>query len=125
MIEKFRRIENLHILFWLVKDACWVYGFEIPGVIMIAPTLAVAVYVTWKLRATVSELVHNLAVTLWICANSIWMIGEFFCDECTKPYAKLFFFAGLIIVGSYYSWRLFQRRHNFSFLNLWREIWRT
>ncbi len=108
MSYKFRRFENLHIFFWLVKDACWVTDFKPLGVAMIFPTILIAIYITWKMRQELSELVHNLAVTLWICANSTWMIGEFYYEDTTRPYAKIFFFSGLAIISVFYLWRLVQ-----------------
>lgn len=75
---RFRRIENLHILFWLIKDACWALNFRIPALIMIVPTMLAALIITWQTRKIFSELVHNLAVVFWITANCTWMIGEFY-----------------------------------------------
>ena len=75
---RFRRVENLHILLWLIKDACWAVNFRVLGMIMIIPTLAVAVIITWQTRGIVSELLHNIVVALWITANCTWMVGEFY-----------------------------------------------
>jgi hypothetical protein len=74
----FRRTENMHILLWLLKDICWATNLRIPGLIMIVPTLTVALVITWQTRHMKSELFHNLAVDFWITANCTWMIGEFF-----------------------------------------------
>lgn len=76
--KKYRIIENLHILFWLVKDLCWCIVYKPLGIIMIFPTLFVAAYIVWQNRSVVSELYHNLAVLFWITANSYWMISEFY-----------------------------------------------
>ncbi|WP_315817551.1 hypothetical protein [Paraflavitalea speifideaquila] len=100
---KFRKLENLHILFWLVKDLCWCLLFRPLGMIMIAPTLLVAVWITWKNKHIVAELAHNLAITIWITANSIWMIAEFYAvDEKVKPYCIIPFSIGILILGYYY-----------------------
>ncbi len=69
---------------------------------MIIPTIAVALHITWISRKNISELLHNTAVSCWICANSIWMIGEFFYDDTFRPFATLFFAAGIIAVAIYY-----------------------
>lgn len=104
---RFRRIENLHILFWLIKDACWALNLHIPGLIMIVPTVLAALVITWQTRKITSELVHNLAVVFWILANCTWMIGEFYgWDE--GPYglrhmALIPFGIGLAILGVYYG----------------------
>jgi len=100
---KFRRLENLHILFWLFKDIAWCVGFQPLGVSMIFPTLLVALYITWRNRMIVSELVHNLAVAFWITANSMWMIFEFMeRDEELKYYCLIPFTTGLVILLYYY-----------------------
>ncbi|MBM3915513.1 MAG: hypothetical protein FJ348_05675 [Sphingomonadales bacterium] len=70
-------MENLHIVFWIIKDISWCMGWETLGVGMIVPTLFVALFISWRNRHIASELAHNLAVAFWICANSTWMIMEF------------------------------------------------
>jgi hypothetical protein len=94
--QRSRPFENFHIVLWLVKDLCWCMLSKQLGVIMIAPTLLLAIYITWVHRADKSELLHNTAIVFWICANSVWMIGEFFYDDKLRNYALLFFFAGLL-----------------------------
>jgi len=75
---RFRRIENMHILLWLIKDACWAMNYRTMGMIMIIPTLFVAFFITWQTRHILSEFLHNLAVVFWIIANCTWMTGEFY-----------------------------------------------
>jgi len=99
---KIREYENLHILMWLLKDTCWVMLWKEAGMIMIVPTIAVAIHITWLRRKIKSDLFHNLAVCFWISANSIWMIGEFFLDDTLRPIATMFFVTGLITVTIYY-----------------------
>ena len=41
--------------------------------------------------------------------NSVWMIGEFYFDDTTRPYALFFFVLGLLTLASHYFpkwWRL-------------------
>ncbi len=103
---RFRKIENLHILFWLLKDACWALNFKYPALFMILPTLIAAFFIAWQTRKLFSEFVHNLAVVFWIVANCTWMIGEFFgLDEGRwglRNMALLPFGMGLLILGGYY-----------------------
>ena len=100
---KFRSLENLHVLFWLVKDICWCIGFKPLGVAMIFPTLSVAIYIMIKNRQLVSEFVHNLAIALWIIANSMWMIFEFTgTDEQLRNYCLIPFLSGLVVLAYYY-----------------------
>ena len=96
-------MENLHILFWLAKDICWCLVFKTVGIAMIVPTLSIAIFIAWRTRHIVAELTHNIAITLWISANSMWMIAEFFTvDEKLKPYCLIPFSLGLLVLLYYY-----------------------
>ncbi len=110
---RFRKIENLHILFWLLKDACWALNFKYPALFMILPTMGAAFLITWQTRKLLSEFVHNLSVVFWIAANCIWMVGEFFgLDEGRwglRNMALLPFGMGLLILGGYYLLYLINR----------------
>ena len=69
---------------------------------MILPTILVAVYLTYRSKHLLSELLHNLAIVFWISANSVWMIGEFYFNDSTRPIAQLFFVLGFIVIGYHY-----------------------
>jgi hypothetical protein len=107
---RYRRLENLHIVFWLFKDISWCMLWKVSGIIMIVPTLSVAIYISYRARRIKSELAHNLAVAFWISANSYWMISEFFgFDEAPvfngyegKHFAMIPFLIGIIILAWYY-----------------------
>jgi hypothetical protein len=101
--EKFRRIENLHIVFWLIKDMSWAMLWRPLGIAMIFPTLTVAILITWQTRKLKSELYHNLAVLFWITANCYWMIVEFMgVDDRLRYYAIIPFSIGFIFIAAYY-----------------------
>ena len=100
--QRYRWIENAHILLWLIKDTCWALEFKPGGIFMIIPTVGVAFYITYQGRNVRSELFHNIAVCLWILANSVWMLGEFF-DHDTRIYAASLFITGLAVLGVYYA----------------------
>lgn len=101
-LVRFRHFENFHIVLWLIKDLCWCTLSETLGVIMIAPTVSLAIYITWLHRKTKVELLHNTAVVLWLGANSVWMIGEFYFDDGLRNIALVFFVAGLATAAYYY-----------------------
>ena len=75
---RFRKLENMHIAFWLMKDISWCMIWKTLGIIMIVPTLSVAIYIAYRTKTIKSELAHNLAIVFWISANAYWMISEFF-----------------------------------------------
>jgi hypothetical protein len=106
---RFRRIENMHILFWLIKDACWALNFKYMALVMIIPTMSVAILITWQTRYIISEFLHNLAVILWITANCTWMVGEFYGwdENLIGPYglrqfSLIPFILGLMVLFYYY-----------------------
>jgi hypothetical protein len=111
---RYRKMENMHIIFWLVKDVSWCMIWKVLGIAMIVPTLLIAIVIAWRTRELKSELAHNLAVTFWISANSLWMISEFFGFDTTpvwrsfegKHLALIPFAIGIFILMYYY---LFQR----------------
>ena len=94
--------ENFHIVLWLFKDLCWVQDFKILGTVMIVPTVLMAIWIAWKSRADIGELLHSLAVVSWICANSIWMLGDLYWKDGTRPWATVLFVLGLLCVAYYY-----------------------
>ncbi|MFQ3596843.1 MAG: hypothetical protein SNJ55_08275 [Chloroherpetonaceae bacterium] len=106
LLNSVRKFENMHIVLWLLKDVCWVTDFKVGGMVMIAPTLGLALYLTWRFRADRTEVLNNAAVCTWICANSIWMTGEFFFDDTLRPYAVVFFVIGFLFIGTEYALRL-------------------
>lgn len=102
MFRTVRAGENFHIVLWLVKDLCWVLDLHLAGVIMIVPTVAMAIWIAWLTRHDTCELFHSLAVVAWIMANGTWMLGEFFLEDGTRPVATVFFTLGLACVAWYH-----------------------
>jgi hypothetical protein len=107
---KYRRMENMHIVFWLFKDISWCMIWKTLGIMMVVPTLTIAIIIAWRTRQFKSELAHNLAIVFWISANSLWMISEFFNFDTMviwqqytgKHLALIPFFTGALILLYYY-----------------------
>jgi hypothetical protein len=97
---------QLHIVCWLFKDAAWAAGIHSIGVLMIVPTLALAIYFAKAHWHNITERYHNSAVVCWICANATWMIGEFFnWDEAPYHLRKVavgIFGIGIAMLAFYY-----------------------
>jgi hypothetical protein len=108
---RYRKMENMHIVFWLLKDISWCITWKVLGIAMVIPTLSIAIVIAWRTRQIKSELAHNLAVAFWISANSLWMVAEFFhfdemivWKEFTGKHLALFpFVAGILILLYYYA----------------------
>ena len=109
---RYRKMENLHIVFWLFKDISWCMIWRPLGIAMIVPTLAVAIIIAYRTRQYMSEVCHNFAIVVWITANSYWMISEFFHFDTNilfgeytfKHLALIPFGMGILILGFYYLW---------------------
>ena len=109
---RYRKMENLHIVFWLLKDISWCMVWKPLGIAMIFPTLAIAIIIAYRTRHLMSEICHNLAIVVWISANSYWMISEFlhfdtnvlFGEYTYKHLAIIPFLMGIALLGYYYLW---------------------
>jgi len=106
---KYRMMENMHIIFWLLKDLSWCMLWRPLGRAMIFPTLIIAIVISYRTRHIKSELSHNLAVVFWISANSYWMISEFlgFDEKTVMGYEARYitvipFVIGMSILLYYY-----------------------
>ncbi|MBL7748650.1 MAG: hypothetical protein JNM19_14535 [Chitinophagaceae bacterium] len=104
-------MENMHIVFWLIKDISWCMFWRELGLAMFVPTLVIAIIIAWRTRQVPSELAHNLAIAFWICANGYWMISEFFHFDTIiiwgkytgKHMALVPFIIGTLILLYYYA----------------------
>ena len=104
-----RLLENFHVLLWLIKDMCWAMEFKLLGSIMILPTLFAAIWIL-KITKEQDEFWVNLAVLVWILANSAWMIVEFF--QIGSNYYCLPFFAFGFISFTLYCYKLWKNKKN-------------
>jgi hypothetical protein len=113
--EKIRQYENLHIVFWLIKDTCWMLELKILGAIMVIPTMLLCIWIISKTRHTLDVYI-NTAILFWICANSYWMLTEFFGDIHYKFYASVPFGLGflfaLIYCAKYYKLKYISSENN-------------
>jgi hypothetical protein len=107
---RYRKMENMHIVFWLLKDVAWCMVWKPLGIAMIFPTLVISIVIAWRTRHMVSELAHNLAISFWISANSFWMVSEFLKFDTMKVWgpfegkhlALIPFGIGIFILAWYY-----------------------
>lgn len=105
-----RKLENFHILLWLIKDLSWLMEFKLFGMMMVAPAIGFAGYIAYRSRKDFFQFSHNIAVVFWIIANSCWMFLEFFNFEELKIYAAIPFLIGILIICNYYLQAMFKRR---------------
>ena len=107
--ENIKKHENLHIVFWLIKDSCWMLELRWLGILMVIPTLTIALIIVYVTRKT-ADVYINLAIFFWICANSMWMYVEFFTSGEHKFLAAFPFALGFIFVGIFYYKTLFGKQ---------------
>ena len=107
---RYRKMENMQIIFWLIKDISWCMIWKPLGIAMIFPTLIIAIIIAWRTRELAAELAHNMAIIFWITANAYWMISEFLGFDQTplffgvegKYLATVPFAIGIIFLAYYY-----------------------
>lgn len=103
MIFTIKKFENIHILLWLLKDTAWMMDWNTFGMIMIAPTVIVAILIAIKdYRNGGLDFWIQFAVCMWIIANSYWMACEFYEMDFLKYYALIPFALGFLSVARYY-----------------------
>lgn len=101
LAKRIKTHENLHIVFWLIKDSCWMLQLKWIGIAMVIPTLIIAAIIVFVTRKTM-DVYLNTAILFWICANSFWMYIEFFTNGEYKLLSVFPFALGFIFVGVYY-----------------------
>ena len=115
----YRKMENLHIVFWLFKDISWCMIWRPLGIAMIFPTLIISIVIAYRTRQYMSELCHNVAISFWITANAYWMLSEFFKIDTDIVYGNITykhlaiipFAIGILLLGFYYLiWK--PKHHN-------------
>lgn len=78
---------------------------------MVAPAILVAVVITWYQRRVAITLFHNLAVTLWIASNSLWMLAEFYGrEEFLKPISTIGFLLGITLLLAAYAYLFWKKQ---------------
>jgi hypothetical protein len=73
--------ENIHTLFWLAKDTAWNWWIPSMLLVFLVPTFLLAfdfVWVTLWSRRNLIDHAHYVSQLLWVCAASIWAVGEFY-----------------------------------------------
>lgn len=125
--DRFRRIENMHIVFWLIKDISWAMLWKPIGILMFIPTLSVAALITWQTRKLKSEWYHNMAILFWISANGYWMIVEFFWPsvDYLRYYASIPFSIGILFISVYYFMILPREKKNEKLVTITVEVSET
>ena len=125
--DRFRRIENMHIVFWLIKDISWAMLWKPIGLLMFFPTISVAMLITWQTRKLKSEWYHNMAILFWISANGYWMIVEFFWPtvETLRYYAAIPFSIGILFIAVYYFIILPREKKNEKLVSITVEVSET
>ncbi|MCW3076967.1 MAG: hypothetical protein JWO32_1576 [Bacteroidetes bacterium] len=101
LLQKIRKYESMHIVFWLIKDTCWMLELKWLGAVMMVPTLTLAIYLIYKTLKT-PDVYINTAIFFWIAANSFWMMMEFFNDNQYKYFASIPFALGFVFVAIFY-----------------------
>ncbi len=120
MINKFspKQLDNFHIVLWLIKDVFWVKELQLWGVLMIIPTVGVAVVLTIQSIVQKQGFYPNFAILCWMIADSTWMADEFFILDIEWITLGLF---GLGIISMIYSYVFLSNILNIKYLEKFRN----
>ncbi len=108
--HELRKWEYIHIPLWLIKDSCWMMEWKLMGIIMIIPTVLIALLITAK-SFRQNEFFINLAISFWICANAYWMCCEFVGHVELKNYAAIPFSMGFVSTAIFYFRRMLFKKY--------------
>jgi len=83
LFPTFRDYETIHLLFWAVKDTCWIFNWKYAYALGFVPTLLLNVDLTY-LYAThknqFGEMIHSIILGLWVLSNGVWAYGEMIAE---------------------------------------------
>ena len=100
-----RWAEALHFPLWIAKDAAWFFGFG-----WISLSLALPVIVLGSFIAAINRGIARwewTLVTLWLLANTLWMMSELFSHDL-KAVATSGWLVALAVLPFYL---IFLRKH--------------
>jgi hypothetical protein len=60
-----KKLEDLHVAFWLAKDHAWCSTTKWLGLAMVLPTILVAAKIARDSRKDDDDFAHNIAVCCW------------------------------------------------------------
>ncbi len=107
--SQLRKLENGHIVLWLLKDASWMMAWKMFAFVMFIPTLSLALLITYRSKPEMNEFRHNVSVSFWITANGCWMFSEFYGNALLLLTAKICFIAGVTNLGLHYFFSYWKR----------------
>lgn len=88
-----RSYENIHIFFWLGKDAAWNHSWGIMWWIFSVPTVLLSLdfcYMTSFYPSSTVDHLHYVVQLLWVGANLVWAWGEIYGNEDFDDPSNLF-----------------------------------
>lgn len=94
---------NLPILLWIAKDACWMLGLQSAALFLAVPAVITAIHIAWLNRTNTALSFRHVAISYWVGANVLWMYGQFYNTTAVNPYAMVLFTAGAVVAVSYYA----------------------
>jgi hypothetical protein len=95
-----RQLDIIHVPLWILKDTFWMMEYKTLGLLMIIPTLSVAIILCFKSYKYIQRFLLNLTVLCWISANALWMVSDFY--EWPTQWISLILFGTGLITTAYF-----------------------
>lgn len=79
IFKTFREYETLHLLFWAIKDMCWIFDLPEYYAIGYIPTLILNVDLLYLYATHLNQYIdfwHCFLCFIWVLSNGVWAYGE-------------------------------------------------
>ena len=98
--EKMMLVETIGSVLWFVMDGLWMLNQGGGAKGMIAPALAVNLYVYRYTPRSFSQFAVVSAMNSWLLMNVFWMVGDLDKDARALGWARVFFVAGMVLLAA-------------------------
>lgn len=90
--------ETLGTVFWFLMDGFWMLGWPITAGVLIGPAIITNLAAIFYIERSDGSVWATLAVNSWLWMNIHWMAADLYSLNITIIYAKVFFWAGVVLL---------------------------
>lgn len=101
---RFRNLDSIGTISWLLMDACWMFDFSIGLIICATVALIFILLSLVAYRGVLSDHLEYVSSYLWFITNFIWAVSDMF-EKDIMLYAKLAFGINALLIIA--NWLLF------------------
>jgi hypothetical protein len=98
-LDKQILVETVGSVLWFLMDGLWMLNQPTYAKAMVAPTLAVNLFVFRYTRRSFSQISVVAAMNAWLLMNVFWMVGDFDKDARLLELARAMFGFGMLLLA--------------------------